>query len=1150
MSDEKQVGASAAGLEQQRSTNRLSATLPFPGRIHSVLAIAAVLAASASTLAQTGAQTGWIIETVAGNADAGDGGAATAAQLRTAWGVAADGSGNIYIADTSNHRIRKVDVSTGNISTVAGNGTVGFSGDGGAATAAQLYSPLGVAVDGSGNIYIADTNNQRIRKVDASTGNISTAAGSGAFGFGGDGGPATAAAARLRSPSGVAVDGSGNIYIADTSNHRVRKVTASTGVISTVAGDGTAGYGGDGAAATSAQLRLPSGVAVDGSGNIYIADRDNHRIRKVEASTGNISTAAGSATGGFSGDGGAATSAQLRFPRGVAVDGSSNIYIGDTASHRVRKVTASTGVISTVAGTGVLGYGGDGGAATSAQLNFTSGAAADGSGNLYIADAFNDRIRKVDASTGNISTIAGRGTTSPGGDGGAATDAQLHSPLGAAVDGAGNIYIADTNNNRIRKVDASTGNISTVAGTGVLGYSGDGGAATEAHLRLPYGVAVDGSGNLYIAGRSNNRIRKVDASTGVISTVAGSGTAGFGGDGGPATAAAARLRSPRGVAVDVSGNIYIADSLNHRIRKVDAAAGNISTVAGSGAAGYSGDGGAATEAQLNRPHDVAADGSGNLYIADRSNQRIRKVDASTGVISTVAGSGTAGFGGDGGPAAAAAARLFFPQGVTADVSGNLYIADTYNLRIRKVDAAAGNISTVAGNGTLGYSGDGGAAAEAQLYLPWDVTADGAGNLYIADTSNNRIRKMTFFLPPPEPSAPAPEPTVEPMGGVSELSFAPAPNADPGEPMSQTLTLRAEGGATDFQALPSARWIEISQADGNMAQWRGRLAEGETITLRVTVNPLGLRPGTHRGRLYIRAGGRVTATIRIVLEVPPPTGPAVSESGGVVNAARMSGLRRGGLFGPQALPTAPGSLVAVQGANFVSGEPVMAEGFPLPTNLGGARVLFNGAAAALFSVGPQRIEAQLPWLLGGEATAAGGLALVSVVVEAGGESSWPRRFWVGPYAPGVFTVSGEGQSAGQGQALAAFAGTTDLAAPLGFSAGSRPARGGDVLEIYATGLGAVEPPIADGMNSCAPDGVCLADGSNAVLRHTAARPRVWIGSWPLPADSVRFSGLAPDMAGVNLVVVELPTWLPPSDAAELRLAVGGRASQAGVTIAVE
>jgi len=332
-------------------------------------------------------------------------------------------------------------------------------------------------------------------------------------------------------------------------------------IITTIAGTVTAGYSGDGGTATSAQLNRPYGVALDASGNIYIADAWNHRIRKVDTG-GNISTIAGTGTAGYSGDGSAATSANLKDPSGVVVDASGNVYIADYGNHRVRKVDM-TGNISTIAGTGTGGYSGDGGAANSAQLNNPDGLALDASGNIYIADNYNHRIRKV-ATSGNISTIAGAGTGGYSGDGGAATSAQLYNPTGLAVDASGNVYIADNNNHRIRKV-ATSGNISTIAGNGTGGYSGDGGAATSAKLNGPPVVVVDASGNVYIADYSNHRVRKVDT-TGNISTIAGTGTAGYSGDGGAATSA--KLDRPYGVALDASGNIYIADQGNNRIRKI------------------------------------------------------------------------------------------------------------------------------------------------------------------------------------------------------------------------------------------------------------------------------------------------------------------------------------------------------------------------------------------------------------------------------------------------------------------------------------------------------------------------------------------------------------------------------------------------------
>jgi len=683
------------------------------------------------------------ITTVAGGG-VGDGLSAITVPISPS-SIAVDASGNIYIIDGNlsvtygNNRIRKINATTGIITTVAGNGALGYSGDGSAATSAALSDPCGIAVDKFGNLYIAESLNERIRKVNAATGIITTVAGNGTQGYSGDGSAATSA--QLDNPNGVAVDAAGNLYIADGNNNRIRKVNVTTGIITTVAGNGNQGYSGDGGAATSAQLAIAyqSGLAVDAAGNIYIADCYNNRIRKVNAATKIITTVAGNGTQGYSGDGGAATSAQLDWPWGVAVDASGNIYIADEVNNRIRKVTAATGIITTVAGNGTWGYSGDGGAATSAEMSGPTGVALNATGNLYIVDHGSCIIRKVDATTGIITTVAGDTNGYFWGDGIAATSSKLDSPYGVAIDATGNIYIADEGNNRIRKVTAATGIISTVAGNGIGGYSGDGDAATSAEMNRPGGVALDAAGNLYIADIGNNRIRKVDATSGIITTVAGNGTQGYSGDGDAATSA--QLAWPYGVAIDAAGNLYIADYFNYRIRKVDAATGVITTVAGNGTKGYSGDGDAATSAQLAWPTGVAVDVAGNLFIADKNNQRIRKVDAATGVITTVAGNGTYGYSGDGGPATSA--QLNFPYGMAVDAAGDLYIADRQNNRIRKVDAATGTITTIAGNNFGGYWGDVGAATSISLNYPSSVALDAAGNLFIADEGNNRIRKVVF-----------------------------------------------------------------------------------------------------------------------------------------------------------------------------------------------------------------------------------------------------------------------------------------------------------------------------------------------------------------------------------------------------------------------
>jgi DNA-binding transcriptional LysR family regulator/sugar lactone lactonase YvrE len=568
----------------------------------------------------------YTITTLAGGSVPPTPGAATGTPIGAPTGVAADSSGNVYFA--SLHCVFKVD-KDGTLTRVAGNGRPGYSGDGAPATDAQLYNPAAVAVDAGGTLYIADSGNNRIRKV-SPDGIISTYAGGGPSL--GDGGPASRA--YLISPRGLATDAAGNLYIADTYNSRIRKVSES-GIITTVAGNGGYGYSGDGGPATSAQLAVPAGVVLDSSGSLYIAEVNNNCIRRVAAG-GVITTFAGTGRAGYSGDGGPATAANLYSPWGVATDASGNLYIADSNNNRIRKVSPG-GTITSVAGNGYGRFLGDGGPATSAQFSVPFGVAVDRSGNLYIGDYFNHRIRKVKVD-GTIATVAGNGAGLSD-DGTPATAAQVYDPEGVAADRFGNVYVAEAGNHRIRKISPA-GAITTVAGDGSYGYSGDGSPATSAQLYNPHAVAVDASGTLYIADSFNYRIRMVSPG-GVISTIAGTGRYGFSGDGGPATSA--QISLPMSVSVDAAGNLYLADQANHRIRKVTPG-GVISNVAGNGSSGYSGDGGPATAAQLYYPQSVAADASGNLFIADMYNHRIRKI-STAGIITTVAGAGTPGYSG-------------------------------------------------------------------------------------------------------------------------------------------------------------------------------------------------------------------------------------------------------------------------------------------------------------------------------------------------------------------------------------------------------------------------------------------------------------------------------------------------------------------------
>jgi trimeric autotransporter adhesin len=673
------------------------------------------------------AQSG-IITTIAGSPLPVNGGVATSQAVKAPASITPDGAGGFYLVSHALNRVYKVS-SGGLISTIAGNGIQGYSGDGGPATSAAINGPSGIAIDSAGNLFIVDTGNNRVRKV-TPAGVISTVAGSGASGFSGDGGLATSAT--LSSPADVTVDVAGSLFISDTGNNRVRKVSP-IGIMSTVAGNGSSGFSGDGGSAISATLLNPIGVAVDAAGNLFIADAFNNRVRKVDTS-GVISTVAGNGVSGFSGDGGSAVSAALETPESIALDVAGSLFIADKGNNRVRKVNP-LGVISTAAGNGVQGYSGDGGPATSAQLMQPIDVALDAAGNLFIVDAGAEVVRKVTAG-GIVSTVAGTGVQVFSGDSGPATSARLQNPTAIAVDAAGNIVFTDSGDNRVRKISPS-GVISTVAGNGMRGYSGDGGLATDALLNSPgLGVALDAAGNIYFSDVGNSSVRKVTPG-GVISTIAGNGIAGFDGDGGPATSS--QLDVPTGIAFDKTGNLFIADTQNFRIRKVTPD-GVISTVAGNGTPGFSGEDGPAIFAALDTPSGIAIDSSGGLIIADTGNQRVRKVDSS-GVIRTVAGNGSPDaprFSGDGG--SATLAQLQNPIGIAIDSAGDLFIGDLNNYSVRRV-TPGGLISTVAGTGRTGVSGDGIPATSAELFGPLGVAVDTFGNLFIADGQSNRIRKV-------------------------------------------------------------------------------------------------------------------------------------------------------------------------------------------------------------------------------------------------------------------------------------------------------------------------------------------------------------------------------------------------------------------------
>ncbi len=577
------------------------------------------------------------IQTVAGSDSNGDGGPALSALLSQAEGIAVDKLGNIYIADAADNRVRKI-APDGTIQTIAGGGVAGFAGDGGPAAQALLNQPYGLAVDSSGNLYIADLGNARVRKISAD-GTIQTVAGGGKTIAGGNV-SAVAVNVQLLEPRNVAIDNGGTLYISDFAAHTVYKVSPG-GVLSTLAGNGNAGFSGDGSQAIQAQLNAPAGLAADASGGVYIADSGNHRIRKV--SNGIISTIYAVAS-----------------PTGIAISSTGTLYI------------ASAGYF----GTQSKAIGG---------LTPCMDVALDGLGNAYVTEG--QFVREV-VTAGATLVIAGSGASSYfGGDGGQASGARLHAPSGIALDGAGNRYIADSANNRIRQI-SSAGIITTYAGTGAAGSAGDNGQATLAQLSGPLSVAVDSLENLYVADTGNNALRKITPG-GVISTLSN------------------QLNAPSYVAVAPDQSVYVADTGNNRVVRF-AVSGDMSTVA-----------------RMLGPTAVVVDPQGDLFVSGQTSV-VKLTHAGTQSVVL-----------DG---------LNSPRGLAYTPNGDLLIAETGANVIRRV-SSTGFVTVIAGDGVAGFSGDGGLATEARLNTLEDLAIDPTGVVWIADSANNRIRSLTPMTAP-------------------------------------------------------------------------------------------------------------------------------------------------------------------------------------------------------------------------------------------------------------------------------------------------------------------------------------------------------------------------------------------------------------------
>ncbi len=643
-------------------------------------------------------------------------GVTTNARFNAPGGVAVDGSGNAYVADSASHTIRRI-ASDGTASVFAG-----LSGSSGSANGtggnARFNQPQGVAVDASGNVYVADTGNHTIRKI-TSGGVVSTFAGIAGSPGSAD---ATGTNAQFYAPVAVSVKSDGSlIYVADTYNHTVRQITAA-GVVTTLAGKAGV-FGFTNAVGSAAAFYQPQGIAVDGTGNVFVGDTANNSIRMV-TSGGSVTTLAGTTNSG-SADG--TSAARFNQPMGVAVDAPGNVYVADNANHTLRMVT-SGGSVSTLAGSAGL-YGSVDGTAGAARFYAPQGVAVSGT-IVYVADTGNGTIRRV-ASSGAVTNWVG--SASIGTADGAGASARFYWPGASAMDTAGNIFVADTFNHTIRKI-TSGGTVSTLAGS--PGNPGtNNGSGGGAQFNGPEGIALDGGGNLYVADTGNHTIRMV-TSGGTVSTVAG--TAGVAGltDG---TGSGAQFNGPQGIAVDGSGNLFVADTASHTIRKI-ASGGVVTTLAGIPLFPGSTDGATpnvgTNKARFNFPRGIAVDGAGNAYVADTGNHLVRKV-TSAGAVSTLAGlAGVWGIA-DG---TNSTARFNSPRSVAVDGSGIVYVLDAGNHTVRSLAASGSNwiTATIAGNPSVNGITDG-AGSGARFNYPKGLAVNSTGNFAIADGGNNTIR---------------------------------------------------------------------------------------------------------------------------------------------------------------------------------------------------------------------------------------------------------------------------------------------------------------------------------------------------------------------------------------------------------------------------
>jgi sugar lactone lactonase YvrE len=634
-------------------------------------------------------------------------GPASEAKFNYPSGTVMDRNGNLYVADAGNNCIRKID-QFGGVTTIAGTGRNQvfeplYLYRNGNDSSAKFASPSDIAIDRIGNLYIADMANHAIRKI-SPNGNITTIAGSGIEGF--RNGNRTQA--QFNYPAGLAVDVNLNIYVADKENHNIRKISAS-GQVTTIAGSGYSGF--RNGVGSNALFSSPTGIAIDSIGNLYVAEYGNSMIRKID--TNNVVTTFAGSDYGFID--GSRLESKFAQPSGLTFDNVGNLYIADNGNNRIRKISSS-GVVTTIAGSN-SGY--LEGRGILARFNAPKKISIDLNGNLYVSDNQNHRIRKINID-GLTTTYAGSG--SPAFADGNGTAASFYQPEGIDIDRNQNLYIADSRNNRIRKVN-SFGVVTTIAGSEIVGNNN--GIGSNATFNFPTDLDIDTIGNIFIADRGNNCIRKIDP-MGIVSIYSGSGEYGYSNGVGNSVS----FRGPNGIDIDREGNIFVADAGNHCIRKITPS-GFVTTLAGSGSSGFNN--GIGTSATFEFPNDVVVDNQGNVFVADAGNHCIRKI-TSEGLVTTYSGNGSGAFQDGIGPNA----YFNYPRSLAIDNTGNLFVADSYNNKIRKI-SLNGAVTTVAGNH---YNYSDGLGSAANFRFPSGIVLNSIGQLFVADSHNDLIRLLS------------------------------------------------------------------------------------------------------------------------------------------------------------------------------------------------------------------------------------------------------------------------------------------------------------------------------------------------------------------------------------------------------------------------